>query len=110
MKIKFYLKATGKSPVEAFIQECSSVLQADFFDAINLLANGKNLSMPLSRSLANIHSGLHELRLKDRKGQIRVFYFIKKNDAIYLVHAFQKKTQELPKKEIEVVLKRLKEI
>jgi phage-related protein len=81
-----------------------------FFDAINLLANGKNLIMPLSCSLANIHSGLHELRLKDQNGQYRVFYFIKKNDGIYLLHAFQKKTQELPKKEIELILKRIREI
>lgn len=77
VKIKFYLKASGRSPVEEFIQECSSELKADFFDAVMLLTNGHNLSMPLSRSLASIHSGLHELRLKDRSGQVRVFYYIK---------------------------------
>ena len=110
MKVKFYLKSSGKSPVETFIQECSEGLRTDFFDAINLLVNGKNLAMPLSRNLANIYAGLHELRLKDRSGQIRVFYYIKKNDAIYLLHAFQKKTQELPKNEIEIVLRRIKEI
>lgn len=60
---------------------------------------GVCLAMPLSRNLASIHSGLHELRLKDRGGQIRVFYFIKKGDAIYMLHAFKKKTQELPKVE-----------
>ncbi|MBN21738.1 MAG: hypothetical protein CL678_10670 [Bdellovibrionaceae bacterium] len=53
---------------------------------------------------------MHELRLKDRSGQIRVFYFIKKQDAIYMLHAFKKKTQELPKKEIDIALKRIKEI
>lgn len=110
MKVKFYLKSSGKSPVEEFIQACSAELKADFFDAINLLASGKILSMPLSRSLSGIHSGLHELRLKDRSGQIRVFYFIKKNDSIYLLHAFKKKTQELPKNEIELVIKRIKEV
>jgi hypothetical protein len=78
MKIKFYLKSSGKSPVEEFIQDCAIELKADFFDALNLLASGKMISMPLSRNLASIHPGLHELRLKDRSGQIRVFYFIKK--------------------------------
>jgi phage-related protein len=110
VKIKYYLKASGKSPVETFIHECSDGLKADFFDAVSQLADGKSLSMPVSRNLANIHAGLHELRLKDRSGQVRVFYYIKKNDAIYLLHAFQKKTQELPKNEIEIVLKRIKEI
>ena len=110
MKVKFFLKTSGRSPVEEFIQECSSELKADFFDAVLLLANGQNLSMPLSRNLANIHSGLHELRLKDRNGQVRVFYYIKRGDAVYLLHAFKKKTQELPKNEIDTVLKRIKEV
>lgn len=33
---------------------------------------------------------------------------MKKGDAIYVVHAFRKRTQHLPQKEVEVVLKRLK--
>jgi phage-related protein len=110
MKVKFYLKASGRSPVEEFLQDCSSEIRSDFFDAASLLASGQNLSMPLSRNLANIRQGLHELRFKDRSGQIRVFYFIKKGDAIYMLHAFKKKTQELPKSEVELALKRIKEI
>lgn len=66
--------------------------------------------MPLSRNLSSVHPGLHELRLKDRSGQIRVFYFVKRGEAIYMLHAFKKKTQELPRKEIDLVLKRIKEI
>ena len=110
MKVKFYLKASGRSPVEEFLAECSQNLRSDFFDAVNLLTTGHRLAMPLSRNLANISAGLHELRLKDRSGQIRIFYFIKKGDAIYMLHAFKKKTQELPKGEIELALKRIKEI
>ncbi len=68
------------------------------------------LSMPISRNLSGVHHGLHELRLKDRSGQIRVFYFIKKSDAIYLLHAFKKKTQELPKKEVDLAIKRIREV
>jgi phage-related protein len=66
--------------------------------------------MPLNRPLANIRLGLSELRLKDRYGQYRFLYFIKKGEAIYMLHAFKKKTEELPKKEENVVLKRLKEV
>ena len=110
MKVKFYLKSSGRNPVEEFLAECSSGLRSDFFDAVSLLAAGHNLTLPLSRNLASIHPGLHELRLKDRSGQVRVFYFIKKGDAIYVLHAFKKKTQELPHNEIELVLRRIKEI
>lgn len=110
MKVRFYLKTSGRSPVEEFLAECSSEIREDFLDAANLLVSGQNLTMPVSRNLANIHRGLHELRLKDRNGQVRIFYFIKKGDAIYMLHAFKKKTQELPKVEIEMALKRIKEI
>ena len=96
--------------MEKFLTECSDGIRSDFFDAVSLLVNGHNLTLPLSRTLSSIHTGLHELRLKDRSGQFRVFYFIKKNDAIYMLHAFKKKTQELPKSEIEIVLKRIKEV
>jgi hypothetical protein len=78
VKVKFYLKASGKNPVEAFLEECSAELKSDFFDAVNLLTSGVSLAMPLSRNLASIHQGLQELRLKDRSGQVRVFYFLKK--------------------------------
>ena len=110
MKIKFYLSGSGRSPVEEFLKEQSTDIRSDFVDAIHFLAEGKTLSMPLSRHLFSIHQGLHELRLKDRSGQIRVFYFTKKSDGIYILHAFRKKTQELPRREIEVILKRIREV
>lgn len=101
---------SGRSPVEEFIQEQSAEIRADFVDAVNLLTSGQTLSMPLNRSLSSIHAGLHELRLKDRSGQTRIFYFIKKGDGIYMLHAMRKKTQEIPKKEIEIALKRIREV
>lgn len=110
MKVKFYLTNSGRSPIEEFLAELSHAIRSDFYDAILLLEDGQVLGIPLSRNLSSIHKGLHELRLKDRSGIYRFFYFIKRSDGIYFVHAFKKKTQELPGKEIEVVLKRLKEV
>jgi len=34
---------------------------------------------------------------------------LKKGDAIYLVHAFRKKTQTMPRRELDIIHKRLKE-
>lgn len=96
--------------MEEFIRGASQEAQSDFFDAILLLSVGKSLSLPHSRPLSSIHLGLHELRIRDQAGQIRIFYYVKKGDAIYMIHAFRKKTQQLPQREIEVVLKRLKEV
>ena len=54
--------------------------------------------------------GLHELRVRDQAGQVRVFYYLKRGEAIYLIHALRKKTQQIPPRELEIVLKRIKEI
>lgn len=110
MKVKFYVTGSGRSPVEEFLRDLGADMKAEFLDAVLLLERGENLAMPLSRNLSSIGRGLHELRLKDRTGAYRFFYFIKRADGVYFVHAFKKKTQELPKQEIEVVKRRLKEI
>ncbi len=50
----------------------------------------------------------HELRIKDKKGAYRVIYVLNIQDQILIPHAFKKKTQKTPQKEIEVSIKRLK--
>lgn len=87
-----------------------SATQLEVADAVVLLESGKILSMPISRNLSSIKPGLHELRFRDKAGQVRVFYFLKKGEAIYLIHAFRKKTQEIPHKELDIILKRIREI
>ncbi len=110
VRVKFYLTASGRSPVQEFLDGMSHELRQDFLDAVSLLAQGRNLAMPVSRNLSSIYPGLHELRLKDKAGQARIFYFIKKQDGIYILHAFRKKTQAIPVREIDLILKRIKEI
>ena len=65
--------------------------------------------MPLSRIMPQVGSGVEEIRLKDAAGIYRVFYLAKIDDCIYVFHAFKKKTEKTPKKEIELGKKRLKE-
>ena len=75
-----------------------------------LLSEGENLSMPISRPMPVVEHGVHELRIKDRTGQYRVFYYTKKIDAILIFHFFKKKTQETSRQEIETAKSRLKEM
>ena len=110
MKLKLYVTPAGRSPVEEFLAELPTEVRADIFDGFLRLEAGEILPMPLSRSLAGIHQGLHELRFKDKGGQIRVIYYFKKGDAVYVVHAFRKKTQLMPGRERDLILKRLKEV
>ena len=60
--------------------------------------------------MPGIRNGVHELRIKDRAGQYRVFYYTKVSDAILVFHMFKKKTQRTPDKELEKAQTRLKEM
>jgi len=110
MKIRYYQTSGGRSPVEDFLLGLPEATRLEVADAIVLLEGGQTLEMPLSRNLAGIRPGLNELRFRDRAGQVRVIYYLKKGDAIYLVHAFRKKTQTIPRRELDIIHKRLKEI
>ncbi len=79
-------------------------------EIFTLLADGESLGMPLSRPMPVIRHGVHELRVKDRSGQYRVFYYTKKNDTVLIFHFFKKKTQETPLQEIETAKRRLEEL
>lgn len=110
MGVKFYQTASGKSPVIDFVKELPEGIRSDFFDAVSMLDEGKMLGMPISKSLSSVHANLHELRFRDRTGAYRVIYYLKRRDGIYMLHAFKKKTQKTPQKELRTALKRLKEI
>jgi phage-related protein len=71
---------------------------------------GVNLGLPVSRPMPIISHGVHELRLKDKNGQFRIFYFLKAKDFVLVFHLFKKKSQAMPIKEIQVARMRLKEM
>ena len=78
--------------------------------AIFDLQKGTKLSMPLSRPMPSIAHGVEELRVKDRSGAFRVFYFTRLETAVLIFHAFAKKTAKTPLHEIELARTRLKEM
>ena len=86
------------------------VIREDLADALARLDAGLILSMPLSRPMTDIGKGVHELRLRDRAGIYRVFYFLRRHRSIYLLHALKKTTQSTPTHTLALVKKRLKEI
>ena len=60
-----------------------------------------------NRPMPSVGKGVHELRLKDRSGQYRVFYYTKlKNDILVISFGFKKKTKATPKKEIDLAKRR----
>lgn len=52
--------------------------------------------------------GVREIRMWDDSGAYRVIYLAALSDRVLVLHAFQKKTQQTPQKEIELATKRLR--
>ena len=66
--------------------------------------------MPLSRPMPSIEPGAAELRIRDRAGIYRAFYYSRSPRGILVFHAFVKKTQATPIRELDLGKKRLKEL
>lgn len=49
-----------------------------------------------------VGKGVEEIRLRSDDGVYRVFYVARFNEAIYVLHAFQKKTQKTTKQDIQL--------
>jgi phage-related protein len=83
---------------------------ADVFALFDELMAGARLGMPISRPLPSIGKGLHELRLSGKAGEYRVFYVIKVEDAIYVLHATDKKKQEIDRRTVDLLKTRMRSI
>ncbi|MEL0584019.1 MAG: type II toxin-antitoxin system RelE/ParE family toxin [Candidatus Thiodiazotropha sp. (ex. Lucinoma kazani)] len=61
------------------------------------------------KPMTSIGQGVREIRIQ-QEGQWRVIYIAKFDEAIYVLHAFRKKTQKTPKPDIETAKRALREI
>ena len=75
---------------------------------IKTVQYGYPIGMPLTRILHGT-GGLEEVRCNISNGIARVIFYVEDNTMV-LLHAFIKKTQETPKKELDVAIKRYKDL
>jgi phage-related protein len=57
-----------------------------------------------------IGNGVEEIRIWDDSGTYRVIYTARLRDAVYVLHAFQKKTQATSKRDVDVARQRLAQV
>jgi phage-related protein len=96
------------SHVKTEIESWSDGILADYARIAELLMEfGPNLRMPHSRALGG---GLFELRARGREGIGRAFYCFVVGQRVVILHAFVKKTQDIPEKELRIARKRMKEV
>jgi len=81
---------------------------ADYARLIELVMEfGPDLKMPHLRSMGG---GLFELRPQGREGIGRAMYCYVTGQRVVVLHAFVKKTQATPERDIDVARKRMKEV
>ena len=57
-----------------------------------------------------IGQGVREIRIRDKDGAFRVIYVAKFEDAVYVLHCFQKKTQKTSADDIALASRRYKDL
>ena len=85
------------------ISSFSQVARSEAGHQLNLVQEGKE---PTDwKPMETVGSGVREIRIHAETGY-RVLYLAKFPEAIYVLHAFEKKTQRTPKSEIDLANRR----
>lgn len=54
--------------------------------------------------------GVREIRIRDTEGAFRVMYVTKFEDAVYVLHCFQKKSQKTRKADLDLANQRYRDV
>ncbi|MGI9027639.1 MAG: type II toxin-antitoxin system RelE/ParE family toxin [Candidatus Saccharimonadales bacterium] len=105
--IIFFKNSRGDEVVKEFIRKQDKDSVAKISRLIDLVGeHGPLLTMPYARSMGD---GLHELRIRGRN-EIRIFYICQvPGNIVVVLHAFKKRTQQTPVKELKIAKQRHKD-
>jgi len=62
------------------------------------------------KPMKSVGQGVREIRIRDERGICRVIYVSKYINTVYVLHAFQKKSQKTPKRDLDIARSRFKKI
>lgn len=101
---EFYIAPDGTSPIEEFLDSLDLKTRARIrWSMEQLRVRNVRAREPLVKHLED---KLWELREESKTNIYRVIYFFFTGRRIIFVHGFQKKTQKMPRKELEIARKR----
>jgi phage-related protein len=104
----YYKAASGRVPVREFIDEQSAeVREKIFFDLERLVRFNIKLGSPYVEKIEG--RDFWELRTKLGGDIYRTFYFAHTGKKFVLLHAYHKKSQKAPKRELDTAEERMKD-
>jgi phage-related protein len=62
------------------------------------------------KPMKTIGTGVREIRVRDASGAFRVIYIAALEDAVYILHAFQKKTGATSKRDLDLATARFRDL
>ena len=62
------------------------------------------------KPMPSLGKGVEEIRVFDQSGAFRVIYVARRIEAVYVLHAFQKKTQSTSKMDLDMAKKRYRQL
>ena len=62
------------------------------------------------KPMPSVGSGVREVRIRDQAGAYRVIYTAARPEAVYVLHAFQKKTQATAKRDLDLAEARFRDL
>lgn len=107
-EINFYHLENGECPVQDYLESLSNKQVEKVFFVLDLIENFDIVPSKFFKKL-EATGDIWEARIQYGNNIFRLFGFFDGNDLIILNHAFTKKTQKTPVKEIEIAERRKKE-
>ena len=108
MRVYFYETQAGNSPIKRFIDGLPKQDQARFLEVIDEIEkNGWDATRIIFKP---IEGKLWEVKFRSLQSGYRVFYILLEKDLMVWLHAFSKKTQKTPQRELDIARKRMKEV
>ena len=107
LSVVFYSSTTSREPVREWLKALDRDDRREIGSDVLAVQKGWPLGLPLCRSLGH---GLWEVRSNLPSRRVARVIFAFDGETIVLLNGFIKKTRKTPSDEIEIALKRLKEM
>ncbi len=109
LDVYFYVTASGNEPVREWLKDLPKEDKRVIGQDLKTVQFGYPIGMPLTRLLHGTE-GLEEVRCHISDGQIARIVFYVEDDIMILLHGFVKKTQKTPQKDLDLAIKRFKDL
>lgn len=104
-EVKFYKTISGKNPIEDFLDSLQFKQAQRVAWVIEIIEEIDRIPKQYFKKLINTDD-IWEIRVQTGNTIFRLLSFFDGNDLIIACHGFVKKSQKVPKKEIEIAEKR----